>query len=68
MQVVISLWDVLVDGCAPELLWEFECRIGFCTNHGYACGKRWLLTTCQEVKCIFENIYEVSKFRLGWNS
>lgn len=54
MWVVISLLAVLADDCAPMLYLEPECHPSFDIAHGYDRGSGWLVTTCQEVRCVFE--------------
>lgn len=51
---VVGLFVDLSVGGAPKLLWEFECLTKFWINHGYACGNRWLVMSCQEVKCVIK--------------
>lgn len=56
MWMVISLLDVLADDYTPMLLWGLECHRSFGVAHGCTRGSSWLVTTCQEVRYVFEDL------------
>lgn len=56
MRVVINLLGVLTDDCTPMLFWELECHMSFGDAHGCASESGWLITTCQEVGYVFEDL------------